>query len=229
METKFYEKFVEATNEAFPMLKLNGATYYKAEKKLVVRFIISALVIASFDETKKTAVFEAVQNLFPGVKVEVQYIRTYADYSLVKNKITDFLSNSNKILLSSLTEDNLIIDIDGDDINIKIKLKSHLCSLLNAGDLKNDLVDYLDRSFNYNINLSAEELPDSHDDSDIEIAINTSSDMELGNLRLIDITMGDKLYSKGKIGNTSQLPNYICDVKGDSANIVLCGKVSNVS
>lgn len=229
METKFYEKFVEATNGAFPMLKLNGATYYKAEMKLVVRFIISALSISSFDETKKTAVFEAVQKLFPGVKVEVQYIRTYADYSLVKNKITDFLSNSNKILLSSLTDDNLKIDIDGDDINIKIKLKSHLCSLLNAGDLKCNLIDYLDRSFNYNINLSAEELPDSRDDSDIEIAINTSSDMELGNLRLIDITMGDKLYSKGKIGNTSQLPNYICDVKGDSDNIVLCGKVSNVS
>ncbi|MBD5092458.1 MAG: hypothetical protein HDT36_03650, partial [Clostridiales bacterium] len=229
METKFFEKFVEMTNGQFPMLKLNGATYSKAETKLTVRFIISALVISSFDENKKTAVLETVQKLFPGVKVEVQYIRTYADYSLVKNKITDFLNSSNKILLSGLADDNLIIDIGEEDINIKFKLKSHLYNLLNAGDLKGDLIDCLDRSFNYNINLSTEELPDSDDDNDFELTINTTSDIELGDLRLVDIALGDKLYSRGRIGNTAQLPSYICDVKGDADNIVLCGKVSNVS
>ncbi len=230
MDTKFTEEFKRITDGAYPMLKLNGATYDKKNNLLTVRFIISAFEIQNFNDDKREDVLNAVKNLFPGIGVDVQYIRTYADKSVVKNKILEFFNNSNQMLFANLdNEDNLSITVDSEDIIIAVKLKSPLMMMFNAGDIKDNLINMLDRAFNYNIVLSAEEIPDDEEDSELGFVFDTKSTSVIGDLRLIDVETGRKVYSKGKINGISQLPNYIIDIKNESDSAVLCGKVSNVS
>lgn len=229
MSTKFFEEFTRVTDGAFPMLKLNSAAFDRNKGLLTVRFIISAFEIKNFGEDKRDEVLKAVHGIFPGVKIAVEYIRTYADKPYVKNKILEFLHNSNKILFTNLNNENLMIDIAQEDIIIKMKLQRSLYMLLSAGDLKSSLIDFLDRTFNYNIVLSAEEVAGDDGQIEFDFTANRNTTAELGELRLIDAQTGEKIYAKGKIDGASQLPNYISDIKGESDNAILCGKVSNVS
>ena len=230
METKFTEEFNSITDGAYPMLKLNGATYEKKNNLLTVRFIISAFEIQNFTDDKKESVLEAVKKLFPGIEVEIQYIRTYADKSVVKNKILEFFNNSNQMLFANLdNEENLSVNVDSEDIVIAIRLKAPLMMMLNAGDIKENLVNTLDRTFNQNIVLTTEEIPETENDLEAGFVFDTKSASVIGDLRLIDVETGRKVYSKGKINDISQLPNYIIDIKNESDGAVLCGKVSNVS
>lgn len=90
MATKFFEEFTIRSKGEFPMLKLNSATYYKDKRELVVKFIISAFEVRSFDEESKKKVQSIIEQMFSGVSVSVQYIRTYADNNVVKTKFQSF-------------------------------------------------------------------------------------------------------------------------------------------
>lgn len=68
------------------MLKLNSATYYKQQRELVVKFIISAFEVRAFDEESKKKVQSIIEEMFSGITVSVQYIRTYADANVVKTR-----------------------------------------------------------------------------------------------------------------------------------------------
>lgn len=230
MYTKFYEEFVKATDGKFPMLKPQGATYDKSGTTLTVRFIISAFEISEFSDQQKAEVLRAVESLFPGISAEVQYIRTYADNAVVKNRIMEYLNLNNQMLFRSLTDDNLVIAVDENDITVKIRLETPIYKMFIAGNLQEGLSEWLERNFNQNIDLSAEEIAlSATDDFNFKLAVSTTAATDIAGLRLIDVETGEKIFSRGKVGGITQLPNYIVDVKGESDNLILCGKVSNLS
>ena len=90
--TKFFEQFTEKSNNAFPELKFNSATYHKARQILEVRFIISAYDSEMFDEHKMASVKSVVESIFPGINVIVSYIRTYADRANVLSKVYEYFN-----------------------------------------------------------------------------------------------------------------------------------------
>lgn len=227
MKTKFFEEFTMRTNGKFDMLKLNSATYLKDKRELVVRFIISAFEIHSFDDECKKEVQEVLEQMFSGVSVSVQYIRTYADANVVRNKILEFFNGANQLLFHSLNEDTLKIDVGDRDIDIKFKLDTPSYKMLMAGDLLAKLEDVLDCSFNHYIDIVTQEnVVDAKTlEDDIHIDTTTHSD---SSLRLVQISVGSKVYAKGKVDGISQMPNYIVDVKNAAENIVLCGKISQI-
>ena len=98
MTTKFFEEFTIKSKGEFPMLKLNSATYYKQQRELVVKFIISAFEVRAFDEESKKKVQSIIEEMFSGITVSVQYIRTYADANVVKNKVLEFVGDGIKNL-----------------------------------------------------------------------------------------------------------------------------------
>ena len=61
--------------------------YAGTGKSTLVKFIISAFEVRSFDEESKKKVLDIIRQMFSGVDVSVQYIRTYADNNVVKNKV----------------------------------------------------------------------------------------------------------------------------------------------
>lgn len=228
MNTRFFEEFTIKSKGEFPMLKLNSATYYKQQRELVVKFIISAFEVRSFGEDDKKKVQSIVEEMFSGVNVNIQYIRTYADNNVVKNKILEFFNRSNQMLFRKINDDTLKIEVGDNDIDIKFVFDTATYKLLTAGDLLDRLYDYLDCNFNQHVDIvteennfevSSEEIEDVH----IDTTIKTDATM-----RLVETRTGAKIYTRGKIGGISQMPNYIIDVKGACENIVLCGKVFGI-
>ena len=102
MTTKFFEEFTIKSKGEFPMLKLNSATYYKQQRELVVKFIISAFEVRAFDEESKKKVQSIIEEMFSGITVSVQYIRTYADANVVKNKVLEFFNRTNQMIFRNL-------------------------------------------------------------------------------------------------------------------------------
>lgn len=95
-DDEVFEEFTIKSKGEFPMLKLNSATYYKQQRELVVKFIISAFEVRAFDEESKKKVQSIIEEMFSGITVSVQYIRTYADANVVKNKVLEFFNRTNQ-------------------------------------------------------------------------------------------------------------------------------------
>lgn len=230
MYTKFFDEFIKITDGKYPMLKLSGAKYVRAKNLLNVNFIISAFEIQQFSEAQKSDVLNCVQKIFPGVDVEITYTRTYADNTVVKNKILEFLNRNNQMLFRSVNDENTVINVSDNDVIVTFKLDTPVYKLLNSGTLVTDLTDFLDKSFNQTISIRSEEcVSDTDDLDDMDFMPNTTANIDVSNLRLIKIDVGERAMSKAKVGGISQMPSYIADVKAESKNCVLCGKVSNVS
>lgn len=228
MATKFFEEFTIRSKGEFPMLKLNSATYYKDKRELVVKFIISAFEVRSFDEESKKKVQSIIEQMFSGVSVSVQYIRTYADNNVVKNKVLEFFNRTNQMIFRRINDDTLKIEVGDNDIDVKFVFDTPTYKLLTAGDLLAKLEEYLDCSFNQNIDIIAEEsLYSEQKEQDFDMHIDTTLHADSA-LRLVSARVGEKVYSRGKIDGISQMPNYIVDVKGACDNIVLCGKISQI-
>lgn len=230
MYTKFFDEFVRATDGKFPMLKLSGAKYSRGKNLLSVNFIISAFEIQQFSDVQRSEVLNAVKSLFPGIDVEIVYTRTYADASVVKNKILEFLNKNNQMLFRSITDDTLVMDIDEGHITVTFKLDTPIYKMFASGTISEDLTEYLDKTFNQSVSIRSEECVSLNSDGDFDfISPSSSASADIASLRLIKIDVGEKAMSRGKIDGVSQMPSYITDVKNESKNCVLCGKVSNVS
>lgn len=228
MSTKFFDEFTIKSKGEFPMLKLNSATYYKDKRELVVKFIISAFEVRSFDEESKKKVLDIIRQMFSGVDVSVQYIRTYADNNVVKNKVLEFFNRNNQMIFRCINDDTLKIEVGDNDIDVKFVLDTPTYKLLTAGDLLDRLNEYLDCSFNQNIDIIVEEgLFSDKKEDDLDFHIDTTLHTD-SSLRLVSARVGEKVYARGKIDGISQMPNYIIDVKGACDNIVLCGKISQI-
>lgn len=229
MQNKFWEEFTAATNGEFDMLKFNSATFVKAKNLLQVRFIISAFDIRAFDEEKQSRVKTVLEKMFNGISVEPQYIRTYADHSTVRNKVLEFFNLKNQMVFRKLREENIAIDVDDNAVSVRLRFDPPTCKMLEAADTENELANYLDVNFNKQIDvtLRADENM-SADASDDDFLADSVVTRDAG-MRLVKIDLGEKIYARGKVAGISQLPNYITDVKSAAENIVLCGKICDLS
>ncbi len=219
-------EFAKVTEGAFPMLKLGSVTYFSKTKELQVRFIVSAFDQRKLTEDNIAAVAEAVKGMFPGVNAQVQYIRTYTDESVLKNKVLEFFNSDSQMIFRRISDDSLKIVIDGADVTVALVFDAAVCNIVASGDSLQRLANFLSRNFNNNITVclyqTEEEAPEEDDDERQNYIVRGSG------LKLIKVRTGEKLYSRGKIDGISRLPNYIADVKSAGEDIVLCGRVSEV-
>lgn len=230
MKTKFFEEFSARSKGEFDMLKLNSAIYYKDKRELVVKFIISAFEVRDFNDESKNKVEKILNEMFSGVSVRVEYIRTYADQGVVKNKVLEFFNRTNQMIFRRLSDESLSIVVEDKDIEVKLTFDTPTYKMLMAGDLIEKLHDFLDCNFIQNIDILTQEIvqnpQDLKDGDDLHIDTTTAVS-DLG-VRLVEARTGAKIYTRGKVEGLSQMPNYIADVKGACDNIVLCGKISNI-
>lgn len=190
--TKFFEEFTMRSKGEFPMLKLNSATYYKDKRELVVRFIISAFEVRDFDDESKKKVQSIIEEMFSGVKVSVQYIRTYADNNVVKNKILEFFNRYNQLIFRRINDDTLNIEVGDNDIDVKFLFDTPTYKMLIAGDTLEKLNDFLDCSFNQYIDIVAEEeIVDLSKLKDEDLHIDTTVQHD-SSVRLVDARVGEK-------------------------------------
>ncbi|MEG2274157.1 MAG: hypothetical protein RSC44_02385, partial [Clostridia bacterium] len=232
--TKFFQDFTTMSAGEFPMLKFSSATYLKAKRELVVRFIISAFDKKEFDESKQAKVLKVLEMMFDGIKVEAQYINTYADVSLVKNKIVEYFNKYNQMVFRRIKEDSLIISVDDKNIDVELNFETPIFKMLEVADIKTALTDLLDKFFNQKIEVSlTEKIVDLKEIEDAEDTVileakelsrqqnggypdgaKKAKNSLFDGLRLVSTVTKDKIYAKSKIDGVSQMPNYIVDIKG---------------
>lgn len=228
MQNKFVEEFEKATNGEFGMLKFNSATFTKDKNLLQVRFIISAFDIRSFGAEQQQKVLDVVKNMFNGVDVEVQYIRTYADESTVRNKILEFFNLKNQMVFRRLREENIAVSVSDRNLSVLLRFDPPTYKMLSAAKTEEELTTFLDTNYNLDVDVTMQESDSLSTDDEGDISIDTVV-LRDPNMRLVKIDLGEKVYARGKVAGLSQLPNYITDVKSAAENIVLCGKIFNLS
>lgn len=223
--TKFFEEFVNATGGKFKELKFNSAFYDTKNKVLTVRFIINTFVSrASFDENKRAEVKTAVENLFPGVQIKVEYINTFADDRIVKNKVLAYFNDNQPMIFKRLADDNIAVEVKDNEIHIKLTFDTPIFKLLDASKVPESLTDYLDRLFNEEINVDLIEKFVAPEDYAVEEIVEERVIQNTRELRLVQVKIGEKIYSRNKIVGINQSPTYIKDAK-EGENVILCGKV----
>ena len=151
--TKFFEEFTAKSNGAFPELKFNSATYYKDKHALDVRFIISAFDSKFYDDKKKAEVQKIVEEIFNGIAVNIVYIRTYADKTVVTNKIYEFFNKYEQLVFGFLKEENISVVVENKEINIQILFDSPTYVLLKNNETNLKLKEFLDEQFNGEIDV----------------------------------------------------------------------------
>lgn len=227
MHNKFTEEFERASGGAFPMLKFRSALYQKDTGILTVRFLISAYDARAFDDDKKKKVDEVLSEIFAGVDVHAEYIRTFADEGTVRNKVMEYFNATNAIVFRALSAENVAVSADTDTVSVTLSLEPPLCKMLQTADGTGGLRDFLDNNFNQHISVTLRETesatPPVFDDLGESVVVKDP------NMRLITVETGKKIYARGKIAGISRMPAYIADVKAAVDNVVLCGRVTGLT
>ncbi len=230
METKFFEKFKEITGNKFDMLKFSSATYDKTSRVLDVKFIINTFEIRTFADDERAEVLRVCQSMFDGVKVNVSYQKSYADEGVVRNKVIEFFNKNNQMIFRRLKDENLEISVDNSEIIVKIVFDTPTYMMLMAGDLLEQLTEFLEHNFNQTITIETQEqvvdLKQVKQEDDMLIETTIKDDSAA---RIVKIELGKKIYSRGKIEGLPHQPGYVIDVKSANDNAVLCGKMFAMS
>ncbi len=223
--TKFFEEFETSTNGKFKELKFNSAFYDTKAKVLTVRFIINTFVSrASFGDDKKAAVLSAVQKIFPGVQVKVEYINTFADDRVVKTKVLAYFNENLNMVFKRLNDDNISVKVKDGEIRVEMNFETPTYHLLKTSDVENGLFEYLNRSFNEEISIKLTEIEVAPENFTVEKVVEEWVQQNTRELRVVQTTIGERIYSRNKIVGLNQSPIYIKDVK-EGDNVILCGKI----
>ncbi len=226
-EARFIKEFERLSGGEFPELRLNGATYFTETGKLCIRFLLNAFLYKDFTENSaKTAkVLSVLEQIFPGVDIEVKYVKAYADVATVRNKTVEFFNSNNQMLFKKLNDNTLKIQVSDDVIRLTFCFDAPTCRMIAVGTLPDDLKFYLSRLFTERVEIRLEETEQTDEEEEL---LSSATTVRHTALRLVGVQTGEKLYVRGKIDAIAQLPNYIHDVTQEGDNIVLCGKVENV-
>lgn len=229
MTTKFFEEFTKITDGKFNMLKFAYATYDKAKKKLEIKFLISAFEVQEFGDAEKQAVLEVCKKMFDGVAVTVEYQRTYADEPVVKNKVLEFFNKSNPLIFRNINENSMHITVDSDEIIVKLTFETPMYKILTADNLIDKLTEFLDHNFNHVITVETEEKVVDLKSLDLDTVEIETTAPDSPDARIISVEVGKKVFVRGKGKGIPHQPGYIIDIKQDSDNVVLCGKMFGLS
>ena len=209
---KFTEEFERHTGGAFPMLKFRSACYQKDTGMLAVRFLISAYAARAFGDDQKKKVDDVLKEMFAGVDVHAEYIRTYADDGTVRNKVAEYFNSHNPLVFRTLTQESVTVSVDESNVSVTLALDPAICTMLRHSDAVNELRDWLDSNFNQDISVTLRETegapPPEFDDTTQSVVVTDSA------MRMISVEPGEKIYTRGKIAGISRMPAYIGDVKG---------------
>lgn len=223
--TKFYEEFENLSKGKFKELKFNSAYYDTKQKTLTVRFIINTFFArASFNDEKKAEVLSLVQKIFPGISVKVEYINTYADDRVVKNKVMSYFNENLHMIFKRLDDDNISVSVKDGEIKVKLLFETPTYNLLNTSDVQNGLFEYLNRLFNEEIIISLTEIEVAPENFKVAEIVEERVVQNTKGLRIVKVEMGERIYSRNKIVGLNQSPIYIKDAK-EGENVILCGKI----
>ena len=226
MSIKFVEEFERLANGKFPMIKFQSADYIRkteGDTELEIKFMISPIDIKNFTEDQKQEVESIVSKIVnTGIKVNVTYVKAFADEKVVKNKIIEFLNSNNSILLKEISDDNLKISVDEQNITIDFTFDTPIYLMVSSIQFLDPFKDYLDMNFTQNIIINITEKKGMKVSEYTPRLIQQSDDVGL-----ITVNNFSMVYGRRGIKGIAEMPTYIVNASSRAGqNCVLCGKVS---
>jgi len=231
-DCRFWTEFNEITKDEYiELIKFRNSSFNSKTNTLTINFIIDSNNYNTFIEESLPSVKETISKMFDGLNsIEIKLIKTFSDESAVKQKIIEFLNNNSNLLLNAVesTKNSIVSKISDKDIIVEFRLSSTYISLFsyNDGILLNKLSDFLDNNFNKYIDIKL--IDNGEEDNDEDIIINTQSTSS-SKTRLITVKTLSKVFAKSGLNSVAFKPNYIKDIKDACDDVVLCGKVSNIT
>jgi len=229
-KNKFEEEFEKLSGGKYSVLKFGGAEFFRGKKELVVAFNVSAYDIKHLTDDQRDDIKNIVQSLFPGISVAVRFNRTYADEKIVKQKIVGFLNSERQMYLIMLKPDSISVTVGEGAISVVIALGTPAHLMFKNAGVDVEIWEHLKKQFTEDVEVSLSEIPVDPKACDGGENIFADNVVYVEDARLISAKCGEFVYSaRTKPEQITTLPSYISDVKNPCENIVLCGKIFDIS
>lgn len=213
------EKINKNFNNKYNYLKLLNVTFDMNNSSCVIVFLYP-YTINDIDEQSKLEIEKYIQEFLSlhGI-VKVKFKRSFLDERLIISEIIEFFKENKKGIYPYISMDNLTSVHDGIDVKVVIKLNQDILSLLDDGDLRNELKEHLSKLFiaNFEINIieNEEKLPEDIVADDILPILTKSKRYEVNIIK--------KLIG----GDIVPRPEYIIDIKNAKESVILSGFMKN--
>lgn len=151
--------------------------------------------------------------------VRVKFKRSFLDEKLIKIEVKNFFEQKHKSLVPFIDIDNISSSNVDYNVTIKISLNQDVLSMLDEGEIKQEIVKFLSTRFiaEFEINLCeiAESLPTEFDVEDI---LPTRPTIER-----YDMVIDSELFG----GDIAPKPEYIKNIKKPKGSVILGGIISS--
>lgn len=220
------EQLTYAINKKFdnkyPYLKLYELVYDKGLKICSVTFLFPYNMDEPSKEEREELTDFLREFLSLNAKIRLKMKKSFLDEPLIRKEVKNFFETNHKGIFPYIMEDNIAVHGDGFNVDIIINLNKDVLSMLDDASIRNNLMNFLNRRFiaQFNITLeeNADELPDEIDYVDV----------------IEPIAMGVKRYDVRVIkkiigGEIAPKPEYIKNIERSKTSVILAGKISNIA
>ena len=175
----------------------------------------------NLDDGLKEKVLAATKEILPSsLTCIVKYVKAATDPDAVVRYIIEYVFKSNPTLYQQFSESAIAAKVEKDTLLVDITLEKFVYEYALKSSLQEQLENYLDKRVMEEVSVEIHEVPNSDNaDAPVFRAVNKAAV-----IRTVEVNV-EKFFC----GNSSQLPRYICDVKGkESSDVCVCGIISNV-
>ena len=135
-------------NQDYINLKFLSCTYYQNEKRLVVRYIYNAEIEEYLPTLQKRLEELFMRQVGLPLKYDFVYKKVYIDKLSLQLEIVSFLRKKYGAMSKHMTDDSVVITLDGHIWHVKMVLPANLIEFLtNSQQWKSFQQDLSDRNF----------------------------------------------------------------------------------
>lgn len=152
---KFEETFRLKSENKYPFVRFVRAEYSRSENKLLIYFLATAQAVDGgilSDAVKEDIVNTIVPLLPDEITFSVKYIKVHADEETVRVRLMQAITKYVGVAAQAIKPEDVLVRVDEYVIDVRIKAQKAYFSLLNAEDVRDNVVSYLNDNFVENVN-----------------------------------------------------------------------------
>lgn len=205
----------------YDYLKLLNVCYDKVARLVTITFLYPCTMNEMPAEDKQEVETYMKEFLSLYAELKFKFRKSFLDEKLIVGEVVEFFKTTKKGLLPYVERENISSSNDGLDVSVKLSLNQDVLSLLDEGEFRGQLKDYLDKRFIANIQIQVvendEKLPEEIEAEDLEP---TLSKTRRYNVLVEKYIVGSDINPK---------PEYIEDMKSPKESVILSGFMTKLN
>lgn len=213
----------EYFSNEFEFLKLLEVIYDKENAKCKIAFLYPQNIDLADEQKNKLEVF-LNQFLALNAKIELKFKKSYLDDELINNFIIEYFKHNNFSLFVSLTQKDIEISKNLNDISIKFYFPKEIIDYINENNILEKLKEEIEKKFIAKFYFEVELGKDKIDQSILtkrEDEISITPIKKIARYEVFDV---EKYFGK----EITPYPELISEQKGEKTNVILAGEIANI-